>query len=298
MAAYVSGQGMAHGVFSPTVPDRTRENQTRTGLAFAGLCATLPTFPSSMLPAPADPNAPPSGTWPLFTFRGVRVFLHWSWILVAVYHINKGKGHYTHIGWDIAEYVTLFAIVLMHEFGHVFATRQVGGRADQILLWPFGGIAYVQTPPRAGAYLWGIAAGPLVNAVLWPVLYGLSKLVWWRVAEGEWFTDNPALGGDLIIFTYSIFVINTALLIFNLLPIFPMDGGQILRGLLWFKMGQLKSTLIAAWVGLVLGGALAVFALVYWQQVWIALVLGLMVHQAWMTIQGVRRAQASGSLPR
>jgi Zn-dependent protease len=268
-----------------------------TGLALAGLCATLPAFPSSMLPAPSDPNAPPSGTWPLFTFRGVRVFLHWSWILAAIYFINRRQGQYTHIGWDIAAYVGLFVIVLLHEFGHVFATRQVGGRADQILLWPFGGIAYVQTPPRPGAYLWGIAAGPLVNAVLWPVFYGLWKLVSIRVAGGDWFADNPDLGGDLVTFTFSILFLNTVILIFNLLPIFPMDGGQILRGLLWFKLGPLKSTLIAAWVGLVLGGALAVFALVY-QQIWMALILGLMIHQAWMTIQGVRRAQASGSLPR
>lgn len=251
-----------------------------------------------MLPTPVDPNAPPPGTWPLFKLRGIRVFLHWSWILVAIYFINDGRGLYSSIAWDIAQYVTLFAIVLTHEFGHAFATRQVGGTADQILLWPFGGIAYVQTPPRPGAYLWGIAAGPLVNAVLWPVLYYLSEYVTLRVTNGDWFPDNPVLGQDLINFAGMIFLINRMLLLFNILPIFPMDGGQMLRALLWFKLGPVKSIVIAAWVGLILGGALAVYVLVVWQQLWLPLILGLMLHQSWMTIQRIRQAQKAGVLPR
>src|SRR5213078_4291206 len=66
----------------------------------------------------------------------------------------------------------LFAIVLLHEFGHALACRQVGGRADRILLWPLGGVAFVDPPPRAGAMLWSIVAGPLVNVLLAPVTIG------------------------------------------------------------------------------------------------------------------------------
>src|SRR5690349_16390022 len=110
----------------------------------------------TMIPAEAPPGATPPGTLPLFTFRGIRVFLHWSWLLAAMYFVDAGKGRYPGIAWDILQYVTLFAIVLLHEFGHAFATRQVGGTANQILLWPFGGIAYVKTPPRPKAYLWGV----------------------------------------------------------------------------------------------------------------------------------------------
>ncbi len=244
-----------------------------------------------MLPQPVDSNAPPPGTWPLFTVRGIRVFLHWSWILVAVYHINKGKGMYPHIGWDIAEYVTLFGIVLLHEFGHAFATRQVGGTANQILLWPFGGIAYVQTPPRPRAYLWAIAAGPLVNAVLWPLLYVLSKYLWSGVTDQYLEEGGDPLRLYTALFVQTIHWINTALLIFNLLPIFPMDGGQILRGLLWLKLGPLKSLSIAAWTGLIIGGALLVYVLVAYQSIWMALVLGLMLSQSWRTIQQVRMIQ-------
>src|SRR5437870_5420532 len=82
----------------------------------------------------------------LFRFAGVDVFLHWSWFLVALIEINTRRGMYESITWNVAEYLTLFAIVLMHEFGHALACRQVGGSAEQIVLWPLGGIAFVNPP--------------------------------------------------------------------------------------------------------------------------------------------------------
>ena len=59
--------------------------------------------------------------------------------------------------------------MLLHEFGHALACRQTGGHADTIVLGPLGGIAFVQPPPRPGAYLWSLAAGPLVNVILFPL---------------------------------------------------------------------------------------------------------------------------------
>src|ERR1700721_3242449 len=105
----------------------------------------------------------------LFRFSGIDVFLHWSWFLVAAYEIQTRKGSYSSVTWNVLEYVALFLIVMIHEFGHALACRQVGGRADRIVLWPLGGVAYVDPPPRPGATLWSIAAGPLVNVVLVPV---------------------------------------------------------------------------------------------------------------------------------
>ena len=64
---------------------------------------------------------------------------------------------------NVLEYLALFGIVLLHEFGHALACRQVGGTADRIMLWPLGGVAYVNPPSRPGATLWSLAAGPLVN---------------------------------------------------------------------------------------------------------------------------------------
>src|SRR6202048_4029830 len=111
------------------------------------------------------------GSIRLFRFSGIDVFLHWSWFLVAAYEIQTRNGRYSSITWNVLEYLALFLIVMIHEFGHALACRQVGGRADLIVLWPLGGVAYVDPPPRPGATLWSIAAGPLVNVVLLPILF-------------------------------------------------------------------------------------------------------------------------------
>src|SRR6266568_6531839 len=114
------------------------------------------------------------GSFQLFRFAGIDVFLHWSWFVVAAFEISARGRRYPSIAWNIAEYLALFLIVTLHEFGHALACRQVGGTADKIVLWPLGGVAYVNPPPRPGATPWSIAAGPLVNVVLLPVLIFLS----------------------------------------------------------------------------------------------------------------------------
>src|SRR5258708_1926630 len=116
------------------------------------------------------------GSIRLFRFSGIDVFLHWSWFVVAAYEINGRTRSYSSLTWNVLEYLALFLIVMLHEFGHSLACRQVGGQANQIVLWPLGGVAYVNPPPRPGATLWSIAAGPLVNVALLPVLLGLGLL--------------------------------------------------------------------------------------------------------------------------
>src|SRR6476469_10682508 len=106
------------------------------------------------------------GSIRLFRFAGVEVFLHWSWFLVAAFEINGRAGTYSSMVWNVLEYLALFLIVTLHEYGHALACRQVGGSASQIVLWPMGGVAYVDPPPRPGATLWSIAAGPLVNVAI------------------------------------------------------------------------------------------------------------------------------------
>src|SRR6266581_1461468 len=116
------------------------------------------------------------GSIRLFRLAGVDVFLHWSWFLVAAFEISGRAGTYSSVSWNVLEYLALFLIVLLHEYGHALACRQVGGTANQIVLWPMGGVAYVNPPPRPGAMLWSIAAGPLVNVVFVPVLYMIGMV--------------------------------------------------------------------------------------------------------------------------
>src|SRR5438445_13095838 len=151
------------------------------------------------------------GGFPIFRVAGIQVYLHFTWFLLAWYEINSGKFRYQSPVWAAVEYVGLFAIVLLHEFGHAFACRSTGGRAERIVLWPLGGLAFVDPPPRPGAVLWSIAAGPLVNVLLLPVLFGLS-LAADMAGIGE---ANP----DAAHFLQAVADINLTLLVFTPLPV-------------------------------------------------------------------------------
>jgi Zn-dependent protease len=82
----------------------------------------------------------------LFRLAGIDVFLHWSWFVVAAYEVRGRAGEYSSPLWNALEYLALFAIVTLHEFGHSLACRQVGGRAERIVLWPLGG--HFRDPPQ------------------------------------------------------------------------------------------------------------------------------------------------------
>ena len=220
------------------------------------------------------------GSIHLFRFSGIDVFLHWSWFLVAAYEISTRKGSYSSITWNVLEYLALFVIVTLHEFGHALACRQVGGTANQIVLWPLGGVAFVNPPPRPGATLWSIAAGPLVNVVLIPVLSGLVMLT---RAVG-WALTLP----DAYALLRAVWLMNVVLLVFNILPVYPLDGGQILRSLLWFVIGRARSLMAVAIIGFV--GVAGFIIIAFWMQsLWLGFIAVFMLTNCW---SGLRQAQA------
>jgi Zn-dependent protease len=225
------------------------------------------------------PNAR-QGSVRLFRFAGIDLFLHWSWFLVAAIEISGRRGGYSSLTFNVLEYLALFLIVMMHEFGHALACRQVGGMANQIVLWPLGGVAYVNPPPRPGATLWSIAAGPLVNVVLLPVISALGLLS----RSLGWAQTAPNVHHLL----RAIFFINLVLLLFNMLPIYPLDGGQILRSLLWFVIGRARSLMAATIIGFV--GIAAFIVLALWvHSVWFGVLGVFMLMNCW---GGLRQAQA------
>jgi Zn-dependent protease len=229
------------------------------------------------------------GSIRLFRVLGITVFLHWSWFLIALYEIQSRAGQYSSITWNVLEYLSLFMIVLLHEFGHSLACRQVGGQADQIVLWPLGGIAFVSPPQRPGATLWSIAAGPLVNVALTPVL-GIILLMG---SGASWAESNP----NIYNFFFYVLIINVFLLAFNILPIYPLDGGQILRSLLWFKFGQIKSLKIAAIIGFFGVGGLILYAL--WRQsIWIGILAVFVLLNCWSALTHARSMSNLAKAPR
>jgi Zn-dependent protease len=230
-----------------------------------------------------------SGSIHLFRLAGVDLYLHWSWFLVAIYEIQGSQGRYSSIVWNVLEYLSLFLIVLMHEFGHAMACRSVGGTANQILLWPFGGVAYVSPPQRPGATLWSIAAGPLVNVALLPILY-LAIVMSRSLGLPQTMPDAHA-------FLRAVFVIDVVLFVFNMLPIYPLDGGQILRSVLWFVMGRARSLMVATVLGFVGAAGLIVLA-VWWRSFWTGAICVFIVMNCWGGLQRARVLLRFAKLPR
>jgi Zn-dependent protease/ATP-dependent Clp protease adapter protein ClpS len=192
-----------------------------------------------------------SGAFRIFSIAGIDVYLHWTWFLVAMIMLQNPIGKYNSPVWNVVEYLSLFGIVLLHEFGHALACRQVGGRADTIMLWPLGGVAFVSPPPRPGAVLWSIAAGPLVNVVLIPITF-LPVLL---LRGGD-------AAPDLQEYLRHLATINVFLLIFNMLPVYPLDGGQVVMALLWFLIGQAHALMVVSIMGIVGGGLFLLLAFV------------------------------------
>jgi Zn-dependent protease len=214
---------------------------------------------------------PMKGAVPIFRLAGIRVYLHFTWFIVAALEVTQFAHRYHNPIWAALEYCALFGVVLLHEFGHALACRRTGGEADTIVLWPLGGIAFVKPPARPGAYLWSMAAGPLVNVILFPVFtlfaYVLIKL--------HWKTVQP----DFYQFVLTVWFMNVMLLFFNLIPVYPLDGGQILRGLLWLKVGRIRSLKAASIIGF--GGAILFALWAYWSKsIWLGILAFFIFVQA------------------
>jgi Zn-dependent protease len=248
-------------------------------------------LPASRI-AMASSNTLPTSGIPLFKLFGIQVYLHWSWVLVAIFEIQNRRGNYGFIGWNIGEYLALFGIVLMHEFGHSLACKSVGGRADRIMLWPLGGVAFVSPPQRPGAVLWSIAAGPLVNVILMPITIGLAAFTG---GLGNWLNQAPMT--DMQHFLFFIAFVNVFLFAFNMLPIYPLDGGQILRAILWYFIGAGRSLMVASVIGMI--GAAAGLALALWtQNFWLVLLAGFAAIQSWAGFQQSKAIRAVYDVPR
>jgi len=219
-----------------------------------------------------------SGSIRLFSVFGIDIFLHWSWLIVAVIQYEMVRDLTDPIG-HLATYISLFGIVLLHELGHSLACRSVGGQADQIVLWPLGGIAFVRPPQRPGATLWSIAAGPLVNVALVPLTMAVWFFVIGETGQSDW--------NRLQLYVASITAINVMLLVFNLLPIYPLDGGQIVQSILWYFIGRSRSLMVTAAFGLFCAVVIGI-AMLMMGDYWLVLIAVFIGLQAW---RGMRVAR-------
>lgn len=205
-----------------------------------------------------------SGSVPLFTVFGIRVRAHVSLLILIVLVLLFGLGQ--GFTWQdrVISMSILFGIVLLHEFGHCFTARWVGGDADDILMTPLGGLAFARAPHRPLPTFLTVAGGPAVNVVI----CALCAVIMYVSGDGvNWnpfrFSPPGYFQGwfDLYRYTYWIFAVSWFLLLFNMLPIFPFDGGQMLQAALWPKFGYYRSMMFACITGMIGAVALAMLGL-------------------------------------
>jgi Zn-dependent protease/predicted transcriptional regulator len=187
------------------------------------------------------------GSLPLGKVSGIRIFLHWTFILIIGYVVfmNMRRGmEAIDIVWSVLFVLVLFVCVTLHELGHALTAQRYNITIKDIILLPIGGMARFESLPEDPKQELAItAAGPAVNLVIAGLLY----LFMYLVTGFPDLTEFTAIDGTN--FLYFLMVINLVLAIFNMIPAFPMDGGRVLRALLTFRYSRPTATRIAASVG-------------------------------------------------
>jgi Zn-dependent protease len=177
-------------------------------------------------------------SWRLGRAAGVDIYLHLTFLLFLgwVFFSRALRGDFAGALWQgMVFYMLLFGTVVLHELGHALAARRYGIGTQDIILLPIGGVARLLGNPGSAIEELVIAlAGPAVNLVLAGFIFAVLQLAPELVSVS-------ALGVLLITWLR----INLGLLLFNLIPAFPMDGGRVLRALLAMRVGFIQATRVA-----------------------------------------------------
>lgn len=182
-------------------------------------------------------------------YAGIDVFVHWSFALLILWVgvlSWRQTGSLVAVRDGIAVVLGLFFCVLLHEYGHALTARRFGIGTRRITLLPIGGVALLAAMPRRpGAEILIALAGPAVNLVI------AALLTLWLSLGG------PSIDGFLAVMRDA----NLLLAGFNLLPAFPMDGGRVLRALIWFRTSVSRATWVAAWIRRAVAVGLGIYGL-------------------------------------
>lgn len=232
---------------------------------------------------------------------GVSIRVHVAFIICAVVLIwmelprEPAAGQWS--GWHVlltavGTYAILFGIVLLHEFGHCYGARKVGGSADEILIWPLGGLANVQPPNDPRSHMITTLTGPMVNVIICGVCSAVIAAWCGTLGAIPWNPLHPMQSVDSLLFVtpaqewvIRIFGISYFLLLINMLPIFPFDGGRVLQAWLWARKDYFTATEIATGVGMVGAVLTGLFAL-FIDQSWLLMMVALF---GYMTCYQTRR---------
>jgi len=187
-------------------------------------------------------------SYPLFRVFGIDVRVHSSFLVFLAFIVlstafSEGLGNAIYAAVLVC---SVFGCVVLHELGHSVAALHFGIPVKDITLLPIGGLARLGALPQKPWQEFLIAvSGPAVN-------FGLAVLLLALVIPAGLITVDSSISLTPAQFLFHLLIINVGLLLFNLVPAFPMDGGRILRALLAVRMGYLRSTRIATRIGKIL----------------------------------------------
>ena len=207
------------------------------------------------------------GSVSLGSLFGIRIRIHatFFWFVAITLLAGTGRDGLFLLHYRAISMGALFLMVLMHEFGHCFASRAVGGHPQEILMHPLGGLAFADAPHRWGANLVTVVGGPLVNVLICVVAAVVIYLV-----GGFWPDLNPLhpipprtlWATTVTVYAWWVFYTSYYLFLFNLLPVYPFDGAQMLQSVMWWRIGYYRATMTAYNIGLGAAVLLALFGLV------------------------------------
>lgn len=207
---------------------------------------------------------------------GVEVRIHGTFLILLAFLALSGllNGGPWQAVLSLGLSVIVFSIVVAHEFGHILAARKFGFKTRDVILSPIGGMARLEgLPSKPHQEMIVAAAGPAVNLVLAGLGYLIQPL----------FAFNTPAGILLNALTGWFVTINVTLLLFNLIPALPMDGGRILRAALSKRMGRVRATEIAAkvarWSALLMAGY-AIFS----GHLMLLIIAGFVYFASWMEV--------------
>ena len=189
-------------------------------------------------------------TWHLGKIAGIDLKLHWTFLILLgwiFWSYFSQSGEITSGLYGVAFIIALFACVVLHELGHALSARRYGVNTRNIVLLPIGGVANLEKMPEKPREELVVAlAGPAVNVVIAVVLGAILAGFGGPAPIEDLETLTRPTGR---IFLTNLLAVNVLLVVFNMIPAFPMDGGRVLRALLAMRYDRAKATNIAAKLG-------------------------------------------------
>ncbi|GIV32744.1 MAG: protease [Chitinophagales bacterium] len=208
--------------------------------------------------------------WSLYLGKlfGIRLYIHWTfWILILwifLMHYRAGENLYeATVG--VLFILALFACVVLHELGHALTARRFHIQTRNITLLPIGGVANLERmPEKPGQEFLVAIAGPLVNVIIAVLLLSYMQFTGTlETAARLALTNAETYSMTKENFVLNLMAVNIMLVLFNMIPAFPMDGGRVLRALLSYRLGRAKATAIAATIGQLLAIVFVFFGFFY-----------------------------------